>query len=303
MDSSWEDTFASWAKPLSDTEQTKAENAERAIRDAIDAYQGLGGKSIAVIRQGSYRARTNIRQDSDVDICVCLNSTYFYDLPSASSDARDYGIYAPGTGDNYADFKNLVENALVGKFGRSKIVRGNKAFDIHENTYRLDADVLAAFKYRRFIGKNSAGNPVAHEGVKFFTEKGQGIVNWPEQNYQSGVDKNSRTGQRFKALVRILKNLRNYMQEYKIQAAQNINSSLIESLVWNVPDEGFGHDDYTSDLRYVLAHTFNATLRDETCSEWVEINKLKYLFRSNQSWTREQAHAFLSEAWNFVGFE
>ena len=89
-----------------------------------------------------------------------------------------------------------------------------------------------------------------------------------------------------------------------IAAAEPIPSYLIECLVWNVPNEGFEHNEYKADLRYILAHTFNATMTDEKCNKWGEVNELKYLFRSNQPWSRQQqAHAFLGAAWDYVGFQ
>jgi hypothetical protein len=49
------------------------------------------------------------------------------------------------------------------------------------------------------------------------------------------------------------------MVEESIEAAKPIPSYLIECLVWNVPNEGFGHDTFTADVRYVLAHLWNET--------------------------------------------
>ena len=93
------------------------------------------------------------------------------------------------------------------------------------------------------------------------------------------------------------------MAENRINVAIPIPSYLIECLVWNTPNDGFGHAQYTQDIRFVLAHTFNETMTFEKCKEWGEVNELKYLFRSNQPWTWQQAHAFLSAAWDYVGFE
>ena len=76
------------------------------------------------------------------------------------------------------------------------------------------------------------------------------------------------------------------MRDENIAAAKNIGSFLIECLVWNAPNEAFGHATYSSDVRSVLVHTFNNTLDDEHCKEWGEVNELKYLFRTSQPWTR-----------------
>ena len=54
--------------------------------------------------------------------------------------------------------------------------------------------------------------------------------------------KNDATGRRFKAVVRILKRLRNEMVDNGHKVAGPIPSYLIECLIWNVPNEGFGHD-------------------------------------------------------------
>ena len=144
---------------------------------------------------------------------------------------------------------------------------------------------------------------MAHaEGTAFVPDGGWRIVNWPDQNYDNGVSKNTATGGRFKDVVRILKRLRYKMNDEKIAAAAPIPSFLIECLVWNAPNAAFGHDTYTSDVREVLANLFNDTIKLETCEEWGEINELKYLFKGTHAWTLDQAHAFISAAWDYWGF-
>ena len=117
------------------------------------------------------------------------------------------------------------------------------------------------------------------------------------------VDKNDATGRRFKAVVRILKRLRNEMVANGYEVAEPVPSYLIECLVWNVPNDAFGHDRYRADVRYVLAHLWNQTRSDDTCSEWGEINELKYLFRAGQPWRRDQVNGFLGAAWNYIGLK
>ena len=80
-------------------------------------------------------------------------------------------------------------------------------------------------------------------------------------------------------------------------------SFLIESLVYNVPNEGFRGEVYQANVRYALAHLFNGTLEGGGAGEWVEVNGLKWLFRPTQRWNQAQARTFLSKAWDYVGFE
>src|SRR6185437_15613243 len=105
----------------------------------------------------------------------------------------------------------------------SNVTRGKKAFDIHENTYRIDADAIACFEYRRY-----EDNGTYLTGTSFQPDSGKRVINWPEQNYENGVAKNGETGQRFKNVVRIFKRLRNKMAEEDIAAAEPIPSFLIE---------------------------------------------------------------------------
>ncbi len=296
----WEDTFISWAKPPGQTEQDKCDNAVAAIKKAVDANDKLSS-IVTVFPQGSYRARTNVRQNSDVDICVCHRTSFFADYPDGKSDV-DYGNVDAAM--PYGTFKNLVEEALVDYFGQRAVTRGNKAFDIHENSYRIDADVVAAFKRRRYYSDGS-NNWTEPEGITIKPDNGGLIENWPEQTYSNGVDKNSteRTKQRYKAVIRILKRLRDDMQENNRKAADGVASFLIESLVWNTPDSYFSHTFYWEDVKSVIAYTYNQTKDYEKCKEWVEVNELKYLFRTSQPWAREQANNFLLAAWNYVGFD
>lgn len=295
--SSWEELFISWAQGPGKTEQEKCENTETAIRKAISKNTKLADMDIAVIVQGSYRAHTNVKQDSDVDICVRLNTIAFCDYPPGKT-AADYDRIPSEL--SFAEYKNLIDKALIDYFGMTSVKRGNKAFDIHANAYRVDADVLPAFEHRRYY-EDGSNRWLA--GIAFKTDKGELFKNWPDQNYENGVRKNEETSRSYKRVIRILKRLRNKMQDDHIAEANDAASFLIECLIWNVPNEDFKHDTYSSDVRHALAHTFNATLKDDACKEWGEVNELKYLFRSGQPWTRERTHAFLSAAWDYIGLK
>jgi hypothetical protein len=297
----WESTFRAWAKPSSDTEAAKSENAESMIRAAIRESDALKGRNIEVVAQGSYRNNTNVRQNSDVDICVRCMDVFFPDYSQVSSLSGE-SLGFKDASYSYSQFKNDVGTALVNKFGSSGVTRGSKAFDVHANSYRVDADVVACFEHRRYFRTNSQQLSYV-SGTQFQPDRGGKIVNWPHQHYDNGVAKNKLTGSRFKYITRAIKRLRNEMAEGGIAAADPIPSYLIECLVWNAPDEAFSHEEYLANVRFVLAHTFNQTVRDENCHDWCEVSRLKWLFRSEQPWNRLQAHAFVAAAWTYVGFE
>ena len=298
MSRDWEATFSSWGAPPSDTEQAKAENAERAVRKAIVT---AGLSDIEVFAQGSYANRTNVRQDSDVDICVLYTGAFFPDYSLSE------GLNGPVLGHSngtyfYADFKNDVEAALVAHFGKPSVTRGKKAFDVHANTYRIDADVVPCFEHRRFMGTPQSNWYQSPPGTQLYPDDGGTIINWPRQNYANGVTKNKATGLRFKVVTRILKRLRYEMVDKGYESAKPIPSYLIECLVWNVPDPSFGRAALKDDVQNALAHLWNETRVDESCKKWGEINELKWLF-IGQPWTRSQVNTFLQAAWDYIGFE
>lgn len=296
-----EETFVSWSKGPGQTEADKCANAEAAVKKAIAADRDLAALDVSVFAQGSYRARTNIRQDSDVDICVRYNNAFFGDYPDGKT-ASDFGF-----GDSplsFADFKNMVERSLKSYFGERAVARGKKAFDVHANSYRVDADVVPTFGHRYYTGnKNPDGSEHFHEGVAFLTDQGGLIKNWPQQTYDNGVSRNDATGRRHKRLIRIFKRLRNKMQEDNLAEASGIASFLVECFVWNAPLDAFQHDTYTEDVRQVIIGVWNPTKTDETCSKWVEVNQLKWLFRPTQPWTRQQTHQFMQAAWSYIGYK
>lgn len=294
----WESDFMAWSKPPTATEDARCENAESVVSNAVHASFALATRNVEVFAQGSYRNGTNVRAESDVDICVRCTDVCFFDLPAGVTKG---GVGLIDTSYTYSQFKSDVEAALVAYLGRDAVSRGNKAFDLHANSYRVDADVVATFEHRRYHAKPGGGFNYL-SGTEFVPDRGGRVINWPQQNYRNGTDKNQRTGERYKKMVRVLKRLRNEMDGSGVVAVKPIPSYLIECLVWNVPDTEFGHNDLADDIRAILVSLHTATRQDDGCSEWGEVNELKYLFRGGQPWTREQANAFVLAAWNHIGF-
>jgi hypothetical protein len=297
MSHHWEDKFRTWAQSPSQTETERAENAERMVRNAIEASPRLSGRNIKVFRQGSYRNRTNIRRESDVDIGVLCYDTFFYDTPQGTLP-QTFAIEPASY--HYGQFKNEVHEALISYFGGGAVTRGNKAFDVKATSYHVEADVAPFFEHRRY------GNDGSHlSGVELRPDNGtpSRVINWPEQHCANGNAKNNRTARSYRALVRVLKSLRCEMEDEGIASAKPVTSFLTECLVWNVADVHFEHSTYSDDLRAALIFLYEQTQTDESCNGWGEVSELKYLFGAHQKWTRQQANDFIVAAWNHVGFQ
>jgi hypothetical protein len=289
-----ENTLASWTKPAFDNEDEKREYTERTIRDAIKAHPQLANLPVNVYAKGSYRNNTNVRRNSDVDVAAELTSIY---IPEYADGVTPQSIGFQPYGGSYdtSNFKDHVGHALAGAFGSRAVQRHNKVFEVRESTRSLAADVVPCFSYRWFYSPGPYGY---EEGIQLIADRGFAPHNFPQQHYDNGCTKNNATGKRFKRVVRILKRLENKMVEDRV--IDVVPSYLIESLVYNVPNDYFGTGTWAGDVRNVLGHIWQDTAAAECERRWFEVNGVKYLFHVAQQWSRAQARTFVLRAWDYV---
>lgn len=256
-----------------------------------------------VFVQGSYRNRVNVRQDSDVDIGVLFTGNLFGPDYPPGKTGSDFNVVSVDYG--YSHFKDDVEKALVKHFGRDHVTRGKKAFDVHENTYRVDADVVPLMVHRRFAVD---GSYIC--GTELRPDDGGRIINWPErlydkaewpnQHYENGNGKNNDTRRAYRGVVRIVKKLRNVMDEEGISEAKPLKGFNVECLVWNAPNTCFAHSTWFAAVKSVLDHlSYNLASMDR-CGEWVEVSKLKYLLQGDE-FKRQQFESFVDRARQYIG--
>ncbi len=283
-----ETNLQNWAKPASDSEEDKCENALRMIREALNKSPVLSKYTIELIPKGSYHNNTNVRLTSDVDIAVRLTNYFWAQYPDDKTK-NDFGNVDSSY--SFEQYRRDVDQAMIDKFGADNVDLGNKAIEITSNSYRVDADVVPCFEHRRYSNNGSF-----IKGTEFLTRHtGERVQNYPEQHYTNGVKKNENTARRYKKVVRILKRLKYKMQD-EGYAFDSISSFLIESLVWNVPDRLFNNATLTEDARNCLAYLILSTSTDDKCKEWGEVSELLYLFRPFRKFTRLETYNFLVQA-------
>ncbi|WP_104805613.1 nucleotidyltransferase domain-containing protein [Blautia marasmi] len=83
------------------------------IRDAVNSCNELKYKDIDIFIQGSYANNTNVRSESDVDVCVMLRDT-FHTVYAKRKGREDYGFSASNF--TFQEYRDLVKKALQGKF-------------------------------------------------------------------------------------------------------------------------------------------------------------------------------------------
>ena len=311
MTRNWYELFKSWAKPPSDTEEAKGANAARMINDALRMCESLKNRNFEVYASGSYRNNTNIRLGSDIDIAVVLTDSFYGEYPPSGVPSRELLGFSDASY-GFSDFREDVSKALVAKFGSKGVTAGDKTFNVHENSYRLDADVSTFLEHRRYTGnKNPDGSWHYYRGVEMRprNDSGKRIINWHQQHYDEGVAKNTKTNRRFKRVTRILKRMREDMIECATSdaksAAGSASSFLLECLVFNAPDNCFNLEEgsYYEDTKSVIRKLWNLTKAEDVSRDLVEVNRLKPLFHNTQPWSRVQAHEFLLRGWQHIGFK
>lgn len=285
-----------FAAPLSQTEEERCKNALRMVRDAMkligytdygqDIYEfegvspafalkmgySTGNRDIFLLVQGSYANSTNVRTQSDVDMAVILESTFTYDI-RPNIDISRYGI-----SESYftiQELKDDVERALRIRFNNDGVERKDKSIKVHGNSYRVDADVVPAYRYRDYRNDYLYDANSYIGGIEIRPDSGGKIINFPEQHIRNGVIKNKNTKYRFKRHVRILKKIKSIMEDY-YSIPSSISSFGLESLLWNIPD--IVYDKYSvlrfqfdELLKYLINHTSDF-------SQYKEANGIKPLF-------------------------
>ena len=304
MTRNWENEFSQWARPPGRTENERCENAIKAVRNAVANSDKLKNRSLTVFPHGSYHNRVNVRQDSDVDVGVLCDDSLFYHLPEGTTN-ETFGLSVPAEY-GYTQFKNELEEALAEHFGYEAVRRGNKAIDVSENTYLVKADVAPFFEYRHYLEDCRYLC-----GMSLRPDNGGQIHNYPEclldswpqipMHYENGVSKNKTTHRSYKGVVRIIKKLRNEMDDAGIAPARPIPGFLVECMAWNAPNACFKGSTWDDKVQAVLLHLWSSTKDDTCCEEWKEVNDIKFLFNSTQPWNILEAHAFVDAAWSYVG--
>ena len=293
-----EEQLSHWAKAPSETEEQKCQNVVKQISDSIlDKY----GSDVSIFLQGSYKNRTNVRQDSDVDIVVLHENYFFSDVSFLDeSEKSEYWKNFNGSQYTFQNFKSEVHDIANNTFGVSRVNRKNKCIRIDGNSYTVHADIVPCFVHKR-IGKN---NVTEAEGIEFEADSGIRTISFPKQHYDNGAEKNKNTNEMYKPVVRILKNVRNALLDNRLIGEDLMPSFFLECLVWNVlPHSHFDQNKYSEATKNILITLYQEMGEPTKANEYAEVSNLKWLLKGSPHRTYQQARDFLIKAWNHLGYE
>lgn len=287
-----------WTARSSNHETAKCDLSLSMITQALARHADLQQRSYRLIKQGSYHNNTNVRLNSDVDICVVFTDVSSPNFTYAGGDTFESLGLIPAHR-NYAHDKAMVEAALRSVFGRNMDV-GKKAFAVHSTqTTRVDADVVAAWGFNGYT-KSATGQRDINKGITFWTQDGRQVVNFPEQHHANGNAKNVRTNRFYKRAVRILKRMRYDMLEKNVASADGVSSFLLECAMYNVPDEHFMLSTWRDTMRSAMQWMLGELQAGRAGAQWTEVSEMKWLFQDSygipSNWTDTQLTEFLRDA-------
>lgn len=220
---------------------TTSADTYRQIRAALESSgTGYFNKDHKIFLQGSYGNDTNIYRESDVDVVIQLNDTFFHDLSSLSqTEVTAFNSVMPNATYSHSEFKSDVLSALKSNFGSDVDPGGTKAIKVKPSGSRRSADVIVACQFRRYFSFKGAYNQNYAEGICFFNSSGNQIENFPKQHSANCTIKHQSTNRMFKPMVRIFKNLRTRLVSDSALAADAAPSYYIEGLLYNAPASCF----------------------------------------------------------------
>ena len=116
--------------------------------------------------QGSYGNHTNIYAESDVDVVIRLDATFYYDVNDlTSADLGAFEAMFSAVPDySYNEFRADVIKALTTAFPGA-VTLGSKAIKIAARGNRRSADVVAAAQFRHYRRFASVWDAQYEEGI------------------------------------------------------------------------------------------------------------------------------------------
>lgn len=257
------------------------------------------GDKVKIFLQWSYANSTNIRKDSDIDIVICYQNSYFAEISSLSdSDKELYNKNRTDATYLFSQFKNDVQICLEEVFWKPPYTeRIDKCIRVFWKWIRVDADIVPSFVLKMF----KTYNTTTAEWIKLISDKWESIISFPKQHLENGEQKNIQTNKKYKDCVRILKNCKKELIEKRIISEDLISSFFIECLVWNVPNTYFQKYWYIETIKSVLVKIYEDMKNETIWKKYTEVNNIYYLIQpSRTKITKDDVVNFIEKSYSYI---
>ncbi|HZK82952.1 MAG TPA: nucleotidyltransferase [Humisphaera sp.] len=277
---------------------TQSSETYQTIRRALLADDsGYADKAFDVFLQGSYGNDTNIYAESDVDIVICLNSTFRYNTDSLSAPEKAaYGAYVGAATYTIDEFKTAVTAQLRRCFGDNAVTVGEKALRIKSDNNRRSSDVVVCYEYRGYKSFSPSNTSDYKPGIIFPTASGE-IINYPKHHSANLTTQHQATSNMLKPMVRILKNMRSRLVRDGLIMTGVAPSYYVEGSFFNVPTEEYVSTSFGDTFSNGVNWLIKADKSKLVCANW----QYYLLGNLNVQWTSEKYTQFLTalvKQWN-----
>ncbi|MFZ0576787.1 MAG: nucleotidyltransferase [Psychrobacillus psychrotolerans] len=259
--------------------------------------------SVSIYLQGSYRNKTNIYGNSDVDIVVETSEVFYSDTSGLSYEKKQIYDSLKNTSQyTWAIYKKEVLDTLINYFGEDNVEIGNKSFKINTGDY--EADVVPCIQYRKYIDYGYSQDSQKYiEGMKFFTTKeSREVINFPKRHYLFGAEKNQQTGEMYKKTVRVFKNIKSRLVNSGKLEKGTAPSYFVENLLYNIPNEQYVNNNFSQTGFNILKWLGD---NKNNMSTFICQNQIIHLFGdAEEQWNQDDARNFINECinlWNEWG--
>ena len=132
------------------------------------------------------------------------------------------------------------------------------------------------------------------EGIKFKSDDGRWIINYPKYHDENGTNKSRMTNGNYNSTVRIFKNIKLDLVDKNVIDEDKIPSYFIQCLLYNVPNCKF-ESNYQNTVANVFSYLNYQDISGFKCQ-----NRLTNLFgNSPDQWLLTNAKQFINAATDF----
>lgn len=232
-----ESQLDTWAKQGSVTQSAQTYQAIKSVLEDVNAP--YSARDFSVFLQGSYANDTNVYRESDVDVVIRLNETFYADTGRLSVGAKAHYDNAFVRADvQWSEFRAAVLSWLQEKYG-TDVQSGKKAILVKGDGNRRDADVIVCCRFRRYREGSDGVDDLYDEGICFWSD-GVRVENFPKQHSANLTSMHQGTNGWLKPVIRVYKNMRNRMIGDEVLKEGTMPSYFIEGMLYNVPNSKFG---------------------------------------------------------------
>lgn len=263
-----ESQLDTWSHIGSVTQSAQTYQTIRAVLDHVDApYHHM---DYTIFLQGSYGNDTNVFRESDVDVVIRLNQTYYADTGNLNEGAKaNYDRAFVRADVAWTDFRKEVLEWLEFNYG-DDVDSGKKAIFVKGNGYRRDADVVVCCDFRRYQKGSTGVDDQYDEGICFWSDDIK-IENFPKQHSANLTSMHQDTKQWLKPMIRVYKNMRYRMIADDAVPDGVMPSYFIEGMLWSTPNSMIGgsyKDSFMNTFNW-LAQTDHIQLRTASGLHWL----------------------------------